>query len=1248
MLQNGVVTELNRWFAQIGLIFLLLLQPPSAVIAAEAAQRDFDLAAGDAAATLKQFALQANREIMFPVEPVAGVKTNAVKGSFSGRDALDRMVADTGLVVVEDAKTGALMVLRAASLTRVAASPPPNSESQVSQPPRKDMKTMNRKTPIAVLSSLLGFAFGSHNLSAQAANTTPATPQKEEIVELSPFEVTASNRGYYAPNTMSGTRINTKLEDLAASISVVTKEQMADFAMLDMNDIFLYEASTEGNQTYTDFDFDRNGYPTDNTSLEPNFANRIRGINAANNARGNFETSGRVPLDPINIDAVEISRGPNANIFGLGNSSGTVNQVPSSANLSRDLSQVQFRGDSSDGYRSSVDLSRVIKKDTLAIRGSAAYQHTGYERKPSGTDTVRLNGMVKFRPFKNTTLSAAFESYRIHGNTPNQTTPRETRALWKAQGMPTFNNKSKQVRINGVLVPAVQSISTVTPFGLFNTTGSGRTNSLVLVDKDGTVTFWGQPEGTVTLTPVGNPGARNQANVGFQVNTNSTVDLLPGFSFPIPEVASLYGDPAVTDQSFYDWTKHNLAAMNYLSESTKTTHVGLEQIFFNTPRQMLALQLGYYEEDSKKYRRDLAGAPTSQRTVGALYIDANEFLPDGSPNPNLLRPYVGLWIPNSYENPLLRRTSRAQLAYRLDLKKEKNLWRWLGMHQLSGYAEYKDNQTRRLNYKDSMTSNNSFLTAGAQRATTAGAVTNNYYRFYVGDNVGQNVDYGPHSFKRGDYPYRWGTVEALGPTGVVTTPANIRTENATLGPAVTSGGGNSNNRNILKTTGAVLQSYLLTDRVITTFGVRKDRSYNRAGRSNVFLPDGSNIDMDRFNQWADGDWNFGEGETRTAGVVVRPLRWLSIYANKSDSFRPASPAITLFLQSLPDPTGKGNDYGFSVNLFDGKLVARFNQYENTQINARDGQAGTIGGRANQMDFNSSNIASTPFALAVQAQGWTRRAHPTWTNDQVFAEVLRITKLDAAYFDQSDLSFNGNLAEAADVLGKGQELEINYNPSNFWTMRLNLTRQETINGKMFSDIQDYINFRMPTWQGIVDPETRTPWWTTDYDPSTTTRTPQLFYTGSVLQPLKLLQASQGKSRPSIRKYNWRVSTNYNLAGLTEHRILKNFRVGGALRWEDKGSIGFKLRDPQAILADPNLSYLDPDRPIWDKAHLFVDANVTYRTRLFANKVGATFQLNVRNLLENGRLQPVKANPDGAPIAYRIVDPQQFILSATFDL
>jgi hypothetical protein len=49
------------------------------------------------------------------------------------------------------------------------------------------------------------------------------------------------------------------------------------------------------------------------------------------------------------------------------------------------------------------------------------------------------------------------------------------------------------------------------------------------------------------------------------------------------------------------------------------------------------------------------------------------------------------------------------------------------------------------------------------------------------------------------------------------------------------------------------------------------------------------------------------------------------------------------------------------------------------------------------------------------------------------------------------------------------------------------------------------------------------------------------------------------------------------------------------------------------------------------------------------VRANFQLNVRNVGEKGGgLLPTQVFPDGTPLAYRIIDPRQFILSASFEL
>ncbi|WP_414661738.1 carboxypeptidase regulatory-like domain-containing protein [Horticoccus sp. 23ND18S-11] len=80
--------------------------------AAELPTRSFDLPAGDALATLKQFSTQAGARLLYSVDAVRGVTTNAVKGAYTPRDALVRLVANTGLVVSEATTDGALAVSR--------------------------------------------------------------------------------------------------------------------------------------------------------------------------------------------------------------------------------------------------------------------------------------------------------------------------------------------------------------------------------------------------------------------------------------------------------------------------------------------------------------------------------------------------------------------------------------------------------------------------------------------------------------------------------------------------------------------------------------------------------------------------------------------------------------------------------------------------------------------------------------------------------------------------------------------------------------------------------------------------------------------------------------------------------------------------------------------------------------------------------------------------------------------------------
>jgi hypothetical protein len=118
-------------------------------------------------------------------------------------------------------------------------------------------------------------------------DSAPSTKTDKDVVELSPFTVKSEkDTGYFAENTLAGSRINTNLADLASSITVVTKQQMEDTASVDINDVFKYEANTEGSSSYSPSIVDRNtvkdsisGYSfgNDGTTTTNAQSNRIRG-----------------------------------------------------------------------------------------------------------------------------------------------------------------------------------------------------------------------------------------------------------------------------------------------------------------------------------------------------------------------------------------------------------------------------------------------------------------------------------------------------------------------------------------------------------------------------------------------------------------------------------------------------------------------------------------------------------------------------------------------------------------------------------------------------------------------------------------------------------------------------------------------------------------------------------------------------------------------------------------------------------
>ena len=1073
-----------------------------------------------------------------------------------------------------------------------------------------------------------------------------AAAESKEIIELTPFEVNAvDDKGYYASTTMSGTRLNSKLEDLGASITVVTKQQLQDTAAIDINDIFLYEANVEGTGQFTDPTTDSRGNPiVDNIAGSPQSANRVRGLSAANIAIGSFASNGTVPIDTYNLESVEISRGPNSSIFGLGDASGTVNLNQSSANPTRSTSQVQARVDSFGGWRTSLDVNRPLIRNKLAFRISGVYEEKGYIRKPSTDRTVRWQGALSYRPMKNTSIKLSYENYHNYNQRPNSTPPRDTVSYWRSVGSPVWDPVTFTPTVNGVRgLPApyrggsdnalVAGVPPIPP-GL-NSPDTAGVRPAYIVDG-GKVALY-----TIQQMPSSNTAPFNATQYGSSSNqryifSGTDIQLLGGAKFGEPPLTALYQMPVVKDRSLYDWTEINIMSPNYGVVWSNNTRLELEHTFLNSKRQILALQAGWFREDTNNYSRNILGQQDGVNSV--LAIDVNQRLLDGRPNPYFLRPFIGGNEPNIIRKPQFNDNYRGTVAYQLDLTHEQNLLKWLGRHRFAGYGEYRlmIQSPSGFRYRDEGIAAENPALAGLSLTNITGSNGVHIYpRYYLGDANGQNVDYAaqrPGNIN-GTLPLYTFDTNTASPTAGKWVNTNVTM--AELGISFGA------QKRKIRTEGLTWQSFFLDDRIVPTIGVRKDRNFGETNLATVTGTDGIIDPTNVYNFGRNKSWN--AGTTRTQGVVVKPFRWLHLSYNQSDSFQPADIAYNNMGAVLPNPTGAGKDYAVTLNFFDGRLSFRLGKYETTQLNAR-GTIGTIATRARTIDVGSGG--GNAFTLFSRANGWATTLHPEWSAAQTTDYVNKTLGMSQDYVTFLQTA---SLNDINDAMSKGYELEVNYNPTRFWTMKFTGSKQAAVDTNMSPAVQAYIDSRYALWTTIEDP-------TSAIDPATGKRQlwwnqavggnqPNSYFVGNVLSPLKLAQATAGKRKPQTREYSFNAFTSFRFAGVTENPRLKPLSVGGALRWADKAAIGYYGAAPDA---DGAIRSLDKTRPIYDKALAHVDLNASYDLKLFRNKVRTRVQLNIRNVGENTHLQRIAVNPDGNPWNYRIVDPTQYILTTTFDL
>lgn len=411
----------------------------------------------------------------------------------------------------------------------------------------------------------------------------------------------------------------------------------------------------------------------------------------------------------------------------------------------------------------------------------------------------------------------------------------------------------------------------------------------------------------------------------------------------------------------------------------------------------------------------------------------------------------------------------------------------------------------------------------------------------------------------------------------------------------------------LSSSAVVLQAYLWDDKIVGLVGIRRDTE--KAGYlSNTATGD---FDTTSFVGSNYGTLSKQSATTKTYSVVAHPLKWLSLHYNNSENFRPNAGSIDLLGNPTSSPTGLGKDYGFSVSALDDKLNLKVNWFEITAAN------GTAGNPANfplaQWNMTFLELTLLPEAAAKAGIPYKQGIAPGIT--------VGDPRLANAY--------------TSDNVSKGMEIEMTYNVTKNWRMMGSISKQEAKQTNIAPALTKFIEERIAYYKSAN-------LWN---NPAATGGSPWgLAQTGEEHFNQFLLGSYVGyksvDGQPSTQLAKWHASgmTNYEFS----EGALKGFNVGGGARYIDKAVIG----NPAIRNASGTVTGLDLAHPYTTPAYISFDAWIGYRVKIAQGRV-LSFQLNARDLQEDGGYRPIIANSDGSHAAFRIVQPRTFYLTTKLE-
>jgi iron complex outermembrane recepter protein len=899
-------------------------------------------------------------------------------------------------------------------------------------------------------------ATGVLPLSAQSQDADAS----EDTIQLSAFVVnTEADNGYQATETISGTRTGTSLRDISSVVSPLTKDFLADIDATNLQDAILFVPGV-----------DEDPRPYNSGNNNP-VSTRIRGFTNTNNLQDYFTTD--VTVDVYNIERIDLNRGPNSILYGIGSPGGGYSAVTKDARF-RNFGEFQTRFEDTDSWRFSMDLNQQIVKGKLAIRLAAMSQDDKSFRQPSSTKETRLYGALNYLVAKQPNYEASFrvkgEKQTADASVPAWNTATNFVTAWQDAGSPTISTKGT---VAGAFQAGTQQI--------------GSSNNIIVINDSAVAvpTFIYGRRASSAVTRI--PGTTISARLGVPGVGDA---FIPGTSDVLPAELNYFG-----------------LARGYTQDSHRVSAF-FDQTFFKN----IAVQVAYYRQNSERNWQRQGGG-------GDVRVDVMEFLPDGTPNPNVGKLYTdGIFRDQPQQR--IDEVFRISASGEWDLT-EKN--RWLGRHRLALLYEDSSNVfglNDRYEVNVASTQFASNLNAGANR------IVRRSYLFAGSGNTWLN-----------DTKYR----------DVAPVSGTIATGSASqAGRDYQSGFVNSrivNQEAITKSWVAALQSFFLDDRLVLFGGIRGDKlqnlvfdqAYVTANTVSGVLPDWRSVPL-----VSNPSSDLNE-TTPTYGVIVRPFKWLDIFYNRSEVLATGASRSDVFDRPLPFPNGEGFDTGVRWSLFNGQLTGSVSYYEASQQNIPDFQAQTIITQLENFTSGLDQLAATP-GSGVPVGNYKS------------LDVVRST----------------NSIDTLDNTAHGLEAEIVYNPSRSWRIALKAARFLNSNTNVQDRTLAYWNEKIYPLRSSLPGSAVLP---------TTGDTITEAFEDFDQQFNNIKYSREGTLQARLSEWSYSAVTNYQFF----EGFLKGFSVGGSFRYNSSPFLsalidgntrrftGQYVRSPSRSIVGLNLGY-----------------------------------------------------------------------------